>query len=140
MGRLISIEDQKHQISWVRGIKMPIDYLFYLEMNDDFLRNQRPQNIFTNPKHYVNRPMGPLNEKERRILEREVGEVCPNLEFSRFYKRAGTGAWQIDTEDYLKFQCPAQSGKIPDECEPYKAYCSFMLKNNELLQGFDSVY
>lgn len=114
-----------------------VDYLFYLEMANDFLRSQSPQNIFTNPKHYVNRPMGPLNEKERKILEREVGEVCPNLEFSCFYKRAGTGAWQTDTEDYLKFQCPAQSGKIPKECEVYKGYCSFMLKNNELLQGFD---
>ena len=96
------------------------------------------QPVFQQP--YINRPMGILNAQERKILEREVGELCPRLEFTRFYKPKGLGLWQIDTEDYLKFRCPAKDGKIPSECETYRTYCAFMLENNDLLRGFDLVY
>ena len=84
--------------------------------------------------------MGTLKECERILLEREVGELCPNLKFQRFYKPKSRGTWQIDTEDHLKFQCPAQSGKVPEECKKYQSYCAYLLTSNELLKGFDSVY
>ncbi|MBI3036107.1 hypothetical protein HYY71_07345 [Candidatus Woesearchaeota archaeon] len=96
--------------------------------------------FFAKPQGYVNHPMGPLKKHERKFLEREIGELCPKLEFMRYYHPAGLGYWQNETEDFLKFQCPAQNGDIPDECMKYKSYCTYMLANNELLKGFDSVY
>ena len=90
---------------------------------------------------FVHRPMGPLTKRQKERLEMEIGhEICPRLEFMRFYKPAGTGLWQIKTEDILRFQCSAQSGKTQNECGEYKTFCAFLLENNKILLGFDSVY
>ena len=91
--------------------------------------------LFAIPKGYINSPMRVLNEQERKMLEGEVGDLCPNLEFARFYKPKGLGAWQVDVQDYIKFHCPAKDGNIPKECEAYRSYCAFMLENNELIRG-----
>lgn len=78
-----------------------------------------------------------LSTADRIKLERELGfELCPNLEYRYIlFRKAGTGAWQLDDEYLLKFRCQTQTGRNLNECKMYRDYCAYSIKNNEILRG-----